>query len=254
MAQRAIIESIEDNEGLRVLASGRVRRFYLLMLPALFAFLLCGFGGWIVSSEEELVAFGVALIIAGVLLGLTYLVFDSFFIGVLPARCYLKWLRERIDRRPDAVVASDNPHAFFVQHIPRKNWKVSVGENACDVGLLVIDYSRRVLFFEGDDERWVVPAESIRSFKLHSFTPPNGVDALNRQTVVLLKVEVDDDEEEPLETPLAGHPIYWRPWSPGTREDTAKRLRGAIAHLADPDRWPRPSADDVWPLVPPPPR
>jgi len=251
MSQRAMIVALDDAETLRVLAPGRVRRFYLLMLPALLAVLFCGFGGWLASTEDELMILGIALIAVGVAMGLAYLIFESFFIGVLPARCYLRWLRERIDRRPDAVVTSDNPDALFVQHIPRRNWKVSMGENAGDVGLLLIDYGRGVMLYEGDDERWVIPGESIRSFKLESFTPPNGVDALNRHTVVMLKVDVDD-EEDPLVTPLAGHPIHWRPWTPRSREDAAKRLRKAIGHLVDPERWPRPTAEDLYPLLPPP--
>ena len=55
----------------RALAPGRVRRFYLLFLPAILSFLLCGFGGWLVSSEEELAALGVGLIVAGVAFWLT---------------------------------------------------------------------------------------------------------------------------------------------------------------------------------------
>jgi hypothetical protein len=250
MPQRAIIVSLDDRETPRALAPGRVRRFYLLFLPAVLSFLFCGFGGWLVSSEEELLL-GFGLIIAGVLLGSAYMVFDMWFIGILPARCYLRWLRERIDRRADAVVTSDNLEAFFVQHIPESKWKVAVGENATDVGLLLIDYRRSILFFEGDDERWIVPAESIRSFQLESFTPPNGVNFLNRQTVVMLEVMLQDDEET-LITPLAGHPIHWRPWSPAVREDAAKRLRSAIRHLVDPKRWPRPEGDELYPLIPPP--
>lgn len=232
-----------------MLAPGRVRRFYLLMFPALLSVVFCGFGGWLAATEEEWTTVGIAIIALGVLLGAAYAVFDMFFISVLPARCYLRWLREKIDRRPDAIVPADDLDALFVQHIPRRNWKVAIGENACDVGLLRIDYARGVLLFEGDEERWVVPAESIRSFRLQSFTPPNGVDVLNRQTVLLLEVDVED-EEEPLVMPLAGQAIHWRPWNPRAREDAAKRLRHAIGHLVDPKRWPRPNEGDLWPLIP----
>lgn len=250
MSRRAMIAVVDDADSPRVLAPGRVRAFYLLMAPAVVSVLFCGFGGWLAATEEAYLILGVAVLAAGVGLGLGYLVFDTYFIGVLPARCYLRWLRERIDRRPDAVVAADDPDALFVQHIPRENWKVSIGENASDVGLLVLDYSRGVLLYEGDGERWLVPAASIRSFKLDRFTPPNGVDRLNRYTVVMLRLEVEG-EDEPVVTPLAAHPIHWRPWTPGAREAGARCLRAAIGHLVDPGRWPRPTAEELHPLLPP---
>ena len=50
-----------------------------------------------------------------------------------------------------------------------------MGENAGDMGLLRVDPARGELRYEGDLERWVVPAESIVSFRLRSFTPPNAL-------------------------------------------------------------------------------
>src|SRR5262249_50755729 len=140
--------------------------------------------------------------------------------------------------------------AFFVQHIPRKKWDVSIGENASDVGLLLLDYRRRVLLFEGDAERWVIPARSICSFKLEQFTPANGLAFLNRHTVVMLRVDLDDENDLVL-TPLAAQPIHWRPWTPGARDAAARRLREAIGHLVDPERWPRPNEDELSALIPP---
>ena len=121
-----------------------------------------------------------------------------------------------------------------------------MGENAADAGLLVLDYARKVVRYEGDGERWAVPAESVRSFKPESFTPPNGVEFLNRSTVVVLRVDVEGDDE-PLVTPLAAHPRAWRPWTPGAREAAARCLRAAIGHLVDPGRWPRPAAEELLP-------
>lgn len=252
MPPRPVIHEFEQPKHERVLAPHRVRTFYLFFIPLILSFALCGVGGWLNydADGDGVDPVGAALVGVGVVLFAGYLVFESCYIGVYPARCYLRWLRQKIDARPDAVVAADDPAAFFVQHIPEKNWQVNVGENATDVGLLLIDYDRRILKYEGDSERWLVPAEAIVSFKLTSFTPPMGNEAINRHTVVMLRVELDDGDE--LVTPLAGHPVHWRRWTPAAKEAAARALRQAIGHLADPDRWDRPTAAAVAQLIPPP--
>ncbi len=250
MPRESTLIELDDDATERVLAPGRVRRFYLLFLPLLLSFVSCGGGGWLMREGDVLLLVGIALIGVGVMLGIGYVVFETFFIGVLPARCYLRWLRERIDQRPDAVVTADDPDAFFVQHIPRKNWQVSFGENAVDVGLLKLDHRNRLLKYEGDVERWVVPAERIHSFELRSFTPSNGVEFLNRHTVVMLRFEGEDDNI--VVRPLAAHPLSWSPWTPGAREFGARCLRQAIRHFLDPEEYQPPYEEDLDALIPPP--
>jgi len=144
---------------------------------------------------------------------------------------------------------TDDPDAFFVQIIPRENWTVSMGENAGDLGLLRIDYKRQELRYEGDVERWTVPAECVRSYRLRSFTPPNGLPFLNQYTVVLLQVELDDGDI--WESPLAAQPIHFESWTPAKRRRGAELLQDAIAHLVDPDRNPAVEDEALWPLRPP---
>jgi hypothetical protein len=254
MARAPILERIEPDADGPVLDPRRIRKFYFLMAPVLIPFLVGGAGIAVVSLTEsdEGTVLGGILIGLGVLLFIAYCVYETCFIGIFPARCYLKWLRQRIDRRSDPVVRSDDPDAFFVQVIPREKWTVSMGENATDVGLLRVDEKRQELRYEGDLERWVVPAERIRSFRLRSFTPPNGIAALNEHTVVMLIVELDD--REILETPLAAHPMHVEFWSPGKRRRGAELLEDLIGHLVDPERWPAVDPDRLWPLVPPPAR
>jgi hypothetical protein len=206
-------------------------------------------GGGTEFPDHELI--GGLVIGAGVLLFIAYCVYESFLIGHFPARCYLRWLRERVDRRTDPVVAADDPDAFFVQIIPREKWTVAMGENAGDVGLLRVDARRGELRYEGDLERWVVLAESIRSFRLKSFTPPGGMSGLNGYTVVLLDVDLDDDDRDGWETPLACHPIHLEFWTPAKRKRGAELLRRCIGHLVDPERWPPVDEEELWPLRPP---
>jgi hypothetical protein len=250
VTREPLVLSLHEDDGERVLAPGRVRRFYWLFAPLVLSFISCGVGGWLVTGAEWMPIVGAVLLGVGVLLGIGYVIFESFYISVIPARCYLRWLRERIDQRTDAVVTADDPNAFFVQLIPRKNWEVNIGENASDVGLLLLDHRNRLMKYEGDIERWVVPAECILSFRLRSFTPPAGMDFLNRHTVLMLRFQGEDDTV--VLRPLAAHPLYWEPWTPRSRERAAECLEDAIGHFVDPDHWPRPYEQDLAMLIPPP--
>jgi len=247
-----IIRRITPDQTGRVLDPRRVRRFYLLMLPVLAPLLTLAAGAVIIWGldlpDGELI--GGIVFAVGFLLLIAYCVFETCYLSHYPSRCYLHWLRERIDRRPDAVVKADDPDAFYVQIIPRENWTISMGENASDMGLLRVDPARRELRYEGDLERWVVPAESIVSFRLHSFTPPNALAAMSQFWVVDLLVDLDDDGDR-WETPLAAQPVHFEKWSPAKRKRGAELLRRCIANLVDPQRW-RPADDEeLWPLRPP---
>jgi hypothetical protein len=151
------------------------------MLPALLPILMIGAGAliiWGLDVPDGDTVGGIA-VAGGFVLLIAYFVFETYFISHYPARCYLRWLRERIERRPDAVVKADDPEAFFVQIIPRENWTKTMGENASDLGLLRVDRARGELRYEGDLERWVIPADRVISFKLRTFVPPGGIPAVN---------------------------------------------------------------------------
>ena len=247
MRREPVFRRIRPDETGRVLDPRRVRRFYLLMLPALIPILTIGAGAvslWLLDLPDGDLIGGI-LVGVGFLLLVAYVIFETYFISHYPARCYLRWLRERIDRRADAVVKADDTDAFFVQIIPRENWTVTMGENASDLGLLRVDPARRELRYEGDVERWVVPAESIISFKLRTFSPPGGIPAMYGYWVVELRVELDDGLWD---TPLAAQPIHFERWSPAKRKRGAELLRRCIGHVVDPDRWPAVDPEELWPL------
>ena len=252
MRREPSIKRLKPDESGRVLDKRRIRRFYLLMLPVLLPLLFMGAGALIIWGLEipngELIGGIVAGI--GFILLILYCVYETCLIGYYPALCYLRWLRERIERRPNAIVAADDPDALFVQIIPREKWTVSMGENAADVGLLVIDKKRDELRYEGDLERWTIPADCIRSFRLHSFTPPAGMAYLNEFTVVVLVVDMEDGDT--WETPLACQQVRFELWTGGKRRRGAELLRRAIGHLVDPGKWPPVDEEEMWPLRPPP--
>jgi hypothetical protein len=250
MRREPLIKRFKPDESGRVLDRKRVGQFYLhlmrILLPlsamaaaALFAW---GLGKWEVLGVIVLFGLGVLLFIATCF-------YECFFIGFYPARCCLRWLRERIDRRPDAIVKSDDPDAYFVQMVPRENWTDAVGENAADVGLLDVDRRRDELRYEGDVERWTIPAELIRSFDLHSFKSPGPRGTINRIAVVVFVVELAHNKTR--EIPLACQPIHLEFWSPDKSERGAELLQRAIGNLVDPDHWPPVPEEELWPLRPP---
>jgi hypothetical protein len=251
MSRQPRFQRIRPDETGRVLDRRRIRRFYFLMLPALVPVLMVVAGAIIIWGLDlpDGTLIGGSLIGLGIVLFIGYCVYETYLIGFFPARCYLRWLRERIDRRPDAIVPAADPDAFFVQIIPRENWTVAMGENAGDVGLLRIDPTRRELRYEGDLERWTVPAECVRSFRVRSFTPPSGMAALNKYTVLMLVVELPDGDT--WETPLACHPIHFEFWTPAKRRRGAELLRDCIGNLVEPQRWPTVDERELWPLRPP---
>jgi hypothetical protein len=73
----------------------------------------------------------------------------------------VKLAAKEFSRRPNPWVHPREPGALFVQSIPQKNWGKMMLEDAEDVGFLRLDEARREVLFEGDKERWRIPAASI---------------------------------------------------------------------------------------------
>jgi len=77
-----------------------------------------------------------------------------------------RWLcrvaRIEVNRRPDKIVNPEAPGVRFVEVVPKSNWNdKTLLENATDVGFLAVDQQKRWLFFEGDNERYRIPAQAI---------------------------------------------------------------------------------------------
>jgi len=66
-------------------------------------------------------------------------------------------------RRPDPIVDPNDPEAILVEIIPRRNWGQVMLENAEDQGFLLVDRERRQLLFEGDNQRYRIPARALVS-------------------------------------------------------------------------------------------
>jgi len=60
-------------------------------------------------------------------------------------------------------VDPDDPRAIFVEIVPRRNWGRVMADTASDVGILLIDSERGEIVYEGDNERFRIPARAIIS-------------------------------------------------------------------------------------------
>jgi hypothetical protein len=85
---------------------------------------------------------------------------------------FARKLRVLIRSRPEAVVRADDPDAVFVVHLPRAGGHRPQVKNRLDIGLLKVDARRRLLLFEGTQERWVIPAEGVLSCELEECAEP----------------------------------------------------------------------------------
>jgi hypothetical protein len=80
-------------------------------------------------------------------------------------------VRKEFRHRPDAIVDLKNPEAILVQVIPRQNWQRIMLEDAADVGFLFVDLEGRQLLFEGDHERYRVPARALLTCGVELMNP-----------------------------------------------------------------------------------
>jgi hypothetical protein len=86
-----------------------------------------------------------------------------------------KWLQRaarcEVNRRTNKIVNPDAPGVRFVEIVPKSNWDdTTLFENATDVGFLAIDLQKGFLFYEGDNERYRIPAKAIVKCEQDSYT------------------------------------------------------------------------------------
>jgi hypothetical protein len=114
------------------------------------------------AAKEAAVAVALTALVAGFMLSVRY--GDG-----LAIRVQQRLLAATVRQRPSALVQPDDPDAVYVGIVPRENWGRVMLDTATDNGLLKIDPRRRELLFEGDQQRWRIPAESILSCELDQY-------------------------------------------------------------------------------------
>jgi hypothetical protein len=110
---------------------------------------------------------------------------------------YNKTLAE-FEERPDCVVDLTNPDAILLEVIPRRNWGKLTLENAEDQGFLCIDPEARQLLFEGDKNRYRIPAETVLSCEVEVMNPSESRSAPIACVVLKFRDERIGEREAPL--------------------------------------------------------
>jgi hypothetical protein len=110
------------------------------------------------SLPKWMALVAIAIFLGGMIMNLVWcMTFVNF-----PAGWFmLGRTRRAFERRGDHVVDPQDPDLYFVDIIPRANWGKAMLENASDIGFLKVDKVRHELRFEGDNQRYVIPADSI---------------------------------------------------------------------------------------------
>ena len=170
-----------------------------------------------------------AIIAGGVLSLVGSLAWMILYADYLPSRVLHAQARRAIADRPDPFVYPDDPDAFFVQMIPRKNWGRIMLENADEVGFMRLHEDRGVILYEGDRERWAIPRESVVSCELEAFDiGPSDPNIGPAYWLVVLKVNADG---RVWEVPLTVRPVKLVKLTPTTRRLDAERLRKCIRRV-----------------------
>lgn len=154
------------------------------------------------------------------------LAFAARYADDLPIRLQRRWLIAAIRRRSMPLFDPEDADAVCVELVPRKNWGKVMFNNAEEIGYAKVDARRRLLLFEGDHQRWSIPAGSIESCEMDEFCIglPEPKER-NLFALAVLKVNRDGQIwEAPL---LPARPDGRRP--PGkVRRQWARNLRNKI--------------------------
>ncbi len=112
-----------------------------------------------------------------------FLVNPSFFSN----RFLMRRAREEFGRRPKCLVDPNDPDALFVEIVPKLNWGKLMLEMASDVGYFKVDQGRREILFEGDKERFRLPADAITYCGIEFFVEGQGSHAATKIYYVVIR-------------------------------------------------------------------
>ncbi len=123
---------------------------------------------WLVVAGAVLAAVSAAVAIRGDYLGRLY--------------TYRTTLRE-LASRTHLAVDPGAPDVYLVEMVPVENWGRAMLDEATDLGFLALDFKRQELRFEGDRERYQIPAGAVAGLALDGYQVANGM--FKKQLVVL---------------------------------------------------------------------
>jgi hypothetical protein len=170
------------------------------LLPVFGVLAGVGLTVWWLGEQPALDAIELGLGVGGIAFGLAVFFFGLYL--AFPGRSMLGHLylhgraRQEFSQRPDAIVQYDDPEALFVEVVPRRNWDKLLLETASDLGYLRIDERRREILFEGDRERYRIPAAALIDCRIHGFLPPLTNSSWDELFMVAVVVEAPRGDEE----------------------------------------------------------
>jgi len=108
-------------------------------------------------------------------------------------RFLLRRARAEFARRPKCLVDPNDPDALFTEIVPKLNWGRMMLETATDAGFLKVDPQRREILFEGDKERFRIPAEAITYCAVEFYVEGQGSHAATKIYYVVLRANRPND-------------------------------------------------------------
>jgi hypothetical protein len=157
--------------------------------------------------------------------------FTQRFGNFLPAHYLRAVARSVIEPRPEALFDPRDPEAVCVEVVPRANWGKPMLRPATDMGMLKVDPLSRCLLFEGDQERWRIPAASLISAEVESFRPSTYVEGQQGGEIYFVTVIRANVRGQVWEAPVSKYHVELRPKTNRLREANALAIRDSIREL-----------------------
>jgi hypothetical protein len=134
--------------------------------------------------------------------------------------------RSEIRNRPDALVNPDEPDAVFVEVLPREHWG-AITTKTTECGFVWPDRRAGCLLFEGDNERWRLPAGGLVSCTVEraSVTVGKDEESQSHRYVAVVGARLGDT---PWERPLSPPQLEFGWPKNRDREAKSAALRDAI--------------------------
>ncbi len=175
----AQIEALPADQAGKILAARRVERVSA-MYKVVFPLAIVTAAGLVIGAaifhrqgiDEEGQMKSTLALVCGLIGILVFVIVAVIRLAIGTRNDWLKRVaRDEINRRSTKIVAPQNPDARFVEIVPRSNWSdATMPENAIDVGFLLSDLKAGYLLYEGDNERYRIPARAIVGCQQDTYT------------------------------------------------------------------------------------
>lgn len=165
------------------------------LLAALIGAIIAGI--YLYQNWGQTTVFHRCLIMAAALAGVVISFQYMMRIGQFLAAAYgIHCARNRLRLRSKSPFSGEEQGLFTVELFDREKW-TAVGANSDDFGFMQIDRARRLLTFEGNRNRWKLPASAIAAFRLEeSIAGSEGNANPEKRYYVVIQAQQEDREWE----------------------------------------------------------